>query len=52
MSQSIHFEKSFVDNGWSMFTSFLAYKLNEQGKKLVKVDKWFPSTKICSSCGM
>ena len=34
-----------------MFTSFLAYKLHEQGKQLVKIDKWFPSTKTGSSCG-
>ncbi|MGH0463551.1 zinc ribbon domain-containing protein, partial [Bacillus luti] len=31
--------------------TFLAYKLQEQGKQLVKIDKWFPSTKICSCCG-
>ncbi len=47
-----HFGKSVADNGWSMISSFLAYILNEQGKKLVKVDKWFTSTKICSSCGV
>ncbi|MEJ9116322.1 transposase, partial [Bacillus paramobilis] len=34
-----------------MFTTFLAYKLQEQGKQLVKIDKWFPSTKMCSNCG-
>lgn len=31
--------------------TFLAYKLQEQGKQLVKIDKWFPSTKMCSRCG-
>ncbi|WP_033707587.1 RNA-guided endonuclease InsQ/TnpB family protein, partial [Bacillus mycoides] len=51
MSRALHFGKSVADNGWGMFTSFLAYKLNEQGKQLVKIDKWFPSTKACSSCG-
>ncbi|MDT3497925.1 transposase [Bacillus toyonensis] len=51
MSQAFHFGKSVADSGWGMFTSFLAYKLNEQGKQLVKIDKWFPSTKTCSSCG-
>lgn len=52
MSQSLNFGKSVADNGWGMFTSFLAYKLQEQGKQLVKIDKWFPSTKTCSSCGI
>lgn len=34
-----------------MFTSFLAYKLHEQGKQFLKIGKWFPSTKTCSNCG-
>ena len=51
MSQALNFGKSVHDNGWSMFTSFLEYKLKEQGKQLVKIDKWFPSTKKCSRCG-
>ena len=51
MSQALRFGKSVSDNGWGMFTSFLKYKLNEQGKQLIKIDKWFPSTKTCSSCG-
>ncbi|MGM0524539.1 MAG: RNA-guided endonuclease TnpB family protein, partial [Bacillota bacterium] len=51
MSRALTFGKSVHDNGWGMFTSFLAYKLKEQGKQLVKIDKWFPSTKTCSSCG-
>lgn len=51
MAQALKFGKSVADNGWGMFTSFLKYKLNEQGKRLVKIDKWFPSTKTCSGCG-
>lgn len=51
MSQALKFGKSVADNGWGMFTSFLQYKLNEQGKQLIKIDKWFPSTKTCSNCG-
>lgn len=51
MSQALKFGKSVADNGWGMFTSFLHYKLKEQGKRLVKIDKWFPSTKTCSKCG-
>ena len=51
MSQALKFGKSVADNGWGMFTSFLQYKLKEQGKQLIKIDKWFPSTKTCSKCG-
>jgi putative transposase len=50
MSQALYFGKSVHDNAWGMFTTFLAYKLKEQGKQLVKIDKWFPSTKKCSCC--
>ncbi|WP_423250473.1 RNA-guided endonuclease TnpB family protein [Bacillus paramobilis] len=51
MSRAFRFGKSVADNGWGMFTTFLAYKLQEQGKQFVKIDKWFPSTKMCSNCG-
>jgi len=51
MSQSLNFGKSVSDNGWGMFTEFLQYKLEEKGKKLVKVDKFFASSQICSVCG-
>jgi putative transposase len=42
VSQALHFGKSVHDNGWGMFTTFLEHKLKEQGKQLVKTDKWFP----------
>ena len=51
MSQSLRFGKSVSDNGWGMFVTFLKYKLEEQGKRLVKVDKFFASSQTCSVCG-
>lgn len=51
MSKTLNYGKSVADNGWGIFTTFLKYKLEEQGKQLIKIDKWFPSTKLCSSCG-
>ncbi|TKI57330.1 IS200/IS605 family element transposase accessory protein TnpB [Brevibacillus antibioticus] len=51
MSQALNFGKSVADNAWGMFTAFLQYKLEEQGKRLIKIDKWFPSSKTCSCCG-
>jgi putative transposase len=38
------------DVGWGMFTNFLAYKLEKIGGKLVEIDRWFPSSKLCSNC--
>ena len=51
MSKSYHFGKSVADNGWGMFTTFLKYKLVDRGKTLVKISKWYPSSKTCSKCG-
>ena len=51
MSQALNFGKSVADNGWGMFRRFLEYKLVERGKKLIQLDKWFPSSKLCSNCG-
>lgn len=51
MSQALNFGKSVHDNGWGMFTRMLEYKLTEKGGTLVKIDKWFPSSKTCSQCG-
>ena len=51
MSQRLHLAKATNDNGFGQFRTFLAYKLAEQGKKLITIDKWYPSSKQCSSCG-
>ena len=51
MSKALRFGKAVHDNGWGMFIMFLQYKLTEAGKQLVKIDKWFPSSKTCSVCG-
>ena len=50
MAGSLHFGKSVHDNGWGMFLSFLSYKLEEQRKKLIKIDRFFPSSKQCHIC--
>ena len=45
------FGKSVADNGWNMFTNMLEYKLAWQGKQLIKIDKWYPSSQLCHVCG-
>ena len=45
------FGKSVADNGWNLFTKILEYKLAWQGKQLVKIDKWYPSSQLCHVCG-
>jgi putative transposase len=42
--------KAISDCGWGTFTNFLAYKLERKGARLVEIDRWFPSSKLCSNC--
>ena len=51
MAQSLNLGKSTNDNGFGMFRTILAYKLADRGKELIKIDKWFPSSKMCRFCG-
>ncbi|MGL5637989.1 MAG: RNA-guided endonuclease TnpB family protein, partial [Cetobacterium sp.] len=51
MSGALNFGKSISDNGWGLFTIMLQYKAMFLGKQVIKIDKWFPSSKTCSSCG-
>ena len=52
MAQSLKLGKSTNDNGFGMFRTILAYKLSDRGKQLIKIDKWFPSSKMCRHCGV
>jgi putative transposase len=51
MSRSLHFGKSVMDNGFGKFREMLAYKLERQGKQLIKIGRFYPSSKRCSCCG-
>lgn len=43
--------RSTMDNGYGLFLNLLSYKLAAKGKLLIKVDRWFPSSQLCSCCG-
>jgi len=51
MSQALNFGKSVADNSWGTFRTLLKYKLDDMGKYFVVIDKWFPSSKLCSTPG-
>lgn len=43
--------KSVHDAGWGMFLRMLEDKAARYGRTLVKVDRFFPSSQMCSTCG-
>mgnify|MGYP005798795321 CR=1 FL=1 len=43
--------KSISDVSWSSFVTKLQYKADWYGREIIKIDKWFPSSQICSKCG-
>ena len=43
--------KSISDVSWSEFVRMLEYKAKWYNKEIIKIDKFYPSSQICSSCG-
>src|SRR5207245_695667 len=51
MVQNHKLAKAISDVGWSEFVRQLAYKAEWYGRTLIKIDKWYPSSKRCFDCG-
>ncbi|WP_328541735.1 transposase [Streptomyces sp. NBC_00371] len=43
--------RAISDAAWSQFRSMLEYKAAWYGREVIAIDRWFPSSKLCSSCG-
>ncbi len=43
--------RAVSDAGWRQLRSMLEYKARWYGRTLVAVDRWFPSSELCSVCG-
>jgi len=43
--------RAISDCGWSEMVRQLEYKAEWYGRKLIKIDRWFPSSKRCGNCG-
>ena len=51
MAKTKHFRKSIYDTSYGTFTRYLEYKTKDEGKTLIKIEKYYPSSKTCSQCG-
>ncbi len=51
LGQTLKLAKNMQDNGFGMFRNMLQYKLEERGKYFVKIDRFYPSSKLCHCCG-
>jgi putative transposase len=43
--------RAISDANWGELVRQLTYKASWYGRELIKIDRWFPSSKRCSNCG-
>lgn len=51
MVKNHNLAQSIFSVSWSEFTDKLMYKAEWYGKTVIKVDRFYPSSQICSACG-
>lgn len=51
MAKNHSLARSVLDAGIGQITRMLEYKSGWYGRTLVQIDRWFPSSKMCSTCG-
>ncbi|MFB7337540.1 RNA-guided endonuclease InsQ/TnpB family protein [Streptomyces adustus] len=43
--------RAISDAAWSQLRGMLEYKGRWYGREVIVIDRWFPSSKLCSACG-
>jgi len=51
MVKNHNLAKAISDMGWQQLRTMLEYKTDWQGKNLVVIGRFEPSSKVCSNCG-
>jgi putative transposase len=51
MLRNRHLARAISDCGWGEFRRQLAYKCQRYGRRLIVINRWYPSSKTCSACG-
>ena len=51
MVKNKHLAKEISSVGWGQFLNFVKYKLERKGGYFLKVNRFFPSSKLCNECG-
>ncbi|WP_077797469.1 RNA-guided endonuclease TnpB family protein [Streptomyces sp. JHA26] len=51
MVRNRNLARAISDAAWSDFRGMLEYKAQWYGREVIAVDRWFPSSKLCSNCG-
>lgn len=51
MMKNHNLAKAIADAAWNQFVNFVEYKAGWDGREVLRVDRFFPSSKLCSDCG-
>ncbi|WP_370653029.1 RNA-guided endonuclease InsQ/TnpB family protein [Frankia sp. CIT1] len=51
MARNRSLARAISDAGWRDLRTMLEYKAGWYGRKVIAIDRWYPSSKTCSSCG-
>ena len=51
MVKNLRLSRHIADAAWGELVRQLEYKAKWYGRNLVKIDRWFPSSKRCGNCG-